>query len=434
MAKQFFKMSADFGDYKKDVTYPVEDGELALLTKGKLGIVVEAPADLESVLQKAREEVIDRLASKIAGKMEIVGAKSNRPGYAPSLVVKPDNVLEDPTDGFKTGADFYMAVHKAATTGHRDDRLLLRLKANGASENVNADGGYATPVQYATTIFNDVIAQDSLLNQCFTIPMESNSMKLPALNYTKQGSFGVTAYWEGEGAAIPPSKTPYRQPQLVLNKLTVLTPVTNELLEDGIAVEATINYLAGEALTYKINDAIINGTGAGQPVGVVGHPSTVAVARQTALSVTFNDVTGMDSAFNGDDNRAMWLISKVDVNPKLLQIQDPGGRALYFAPGTFGDVKGPANMLGNRIRPLINCQPVGNAGDIILWDPKSYVVGFKRTGIQKAMSIHVYFTTDEVAYRWTIRMDGRPWRDTTLQAAKSSLAYGTAVTLATKLS
>ena len=92
-------------------------------------------------------------------------------------------------------------------------------------------------------------------------------MKLPALNYVKQGAFGVTAYWEGEAQTIPTSKPNYRQPQLTLNKLTVLTPVTSELLEDGIAIESTINFLASEAMTYMINDSIVNGTGAGQPVG-----------------------------------------------------------------------------------------------------------------------------------------------------------------------
>lgn len=423
------KLSADYGEHKSGTTTAFEDGEAGFILKGKFGAEVETPRTVDAKVKALAEETMNRLVEKLLTQMEV-----KQTGKRPDIRVSPDNVLDDPTDGFKTGAEFYKCVQKASTGQGVDQRLLLRLKANGGSENINADGGYATPVQYATTIFNDIISQDSLLNQCFTIPMESNSMKLPALNYTKQGSFGVQAYWEGEAAPIPPSKAAYRQPQLVLNKLTVLTPVTSELLEDGIAVESTINYLAKEAMTYKINDAIIVGTGAGQPVGIVGHPSTVNLARQTALSVTFNDVTGMDSAYNGDDERAMWLISKVDVNPKLLQIQDPGGRALYFAPGTFGDVKGPANMLGNRIRPIINCPALGNSGDIILWDPKSYVIGYKSTGVQKAMSIHVYFLTDEVAYRWTFRMDGRPWRDTTLQAAKSTAAYSAAVTLATKLS
>lgn len=394
-------------------------------------VAVDKTLNDPGLAELVRKSIRDAIRAEFAEAIDAKGVGSKRP----RVQVGDANELDDPTDGFKGLNDFARTVHKACTGGGIDKRLEMRLKASGASEGVNADGGYATPVEYATTVFNDVTAQDSLLNSCFTIPMTSNSIKLPALNYTTQGSFGVTAYWEGEGQSITPSKANYRQPQLTLNKLAVLTPVTSELLEDGIAVEQTINYLAGQAITYKVNEAIVNGTGVGQPTGIVGHGSTVAVARNTALAVKAIDVTSMDSAFVGDENRAEWLVSKADVNPQLLTIADGAGRYLYFAPGSFGDAKGPPNLLGKRVRPLINCPTLGTAGDTILWDPKGYVVGYKSTGINKAMSIHLYFATDEVAYRWTLRMDGRPWRDTTLKAAKSaSLAYGTAVTLTTKLS
>lgn len=437
---KYLKLSADYGEHKSGATIQLEDAEAVFVVKDKKGAEVPAPDGVKTKMAELQEAALNRLVEQIGGGvLNFIEAKSGdknkRPGYKPNITVHPDNVLEDPTDGFKSASEFYSCVRAASMNKGLDSRLELRAKAAGASENVNADGGYATPLEYATNIFNDIIAQDSLFNECQTIPMSSNSMKLPALNYTKQGSFGVTAYWEGEAATIPTSKPNYRQPNLTLNKLTVLTPVTSELLEDGIAIESTINFLASEAMTYMINDSIINGTGAGMPVGVVGHPSTVAIARTTALSVVRQDVISMDGAFIGNDMRAMWLISKGDVQPALLNIQDPAGRNLYFAPGTFGEVKGPANMLGNRVRPLINCQTIGTSGDIILWDPKNYVVGYKSSGVSKAMSIHLYFATDQVAYRWTFRMDGRPWRDTTLLAAKSnSLAYGTAITLTTKLS
>lgn len=424
------KLLADYGEHKSGATVALEDGEAGFIVKGKFGTEVVAPTGVGQKVNAATEAIIERLVAKVLGEVE-----KKATGSRPNLVVNPDNRIDDPTDGFKASHEFYKSVHVAGLGRGEDERLTFRRKANGASENVNADGGYTVPVQYATTIFNDIISQDSLMNQCFMVPMESNSMKMPAINYLKQGQFGVTAYWEGEGATIPTSKPPFRQPSLVLNKLTVLTPVTNELLEDGIAVESTINYLASEALTYKINDAIINGTGAGQPIGVVQHPSTIVRARTTANAVVTADIVGMQSQYLGDDNRAVWLISKADVNPQLLTLQDGAGRYLYFAPGTMGDNKGPSNLLGMRVRPLINCQPLGNQGDIILWDPKSYLFGYKSTGVQKAMSIHVYFATDEVAYRWTFRCDGRPWRDTTIQAAKSNnLLYSPAVELSTKLS
>lgn len=442
---KWIKFTVDYKSYKAGQVENLDEAVADLCIESKKAEATTEPEDTKARVKsiadrmqvefdKRLDEGLKQVTDEISALFDAMGVKG-KSRRKPIINVGDANELNDPTDGFKTGFEFYGAVRKACTSQGVDERLDRRMKAAaGASENINADGGYAVPVEFAQNVYNDIIAQDSLFNRCMTLPMGSNSLKLPALNYVTQGSFGVTANWEGEAVTIPTSKPAYRQPQLTLNKLTVLTPVTSELLEDGIAVEAMINFLAGEAITYKINDAIINGTGAGMPSGVVGHASTVAVARNTALAVKFADVSSMEGGFMGNDDRAEWLISKADVQPQLYQISDTGGRALYFAPGTFGENKGPANMLGKRVRPLINCKTLGTAGDIILWDPKGYVFGYKSTGINKAMSIHLYFATDQTAFRWTFRGDGRPWRDTTLANPGGTLAYGTAVTLTTKLS
>jgi hypothetical protein len=53
-------------------------------------------------------------------------------------------------------------------------------------------------------------------------------------------------------------------------------------------------------------------------------------------------------------------------------------------------------------------------------------------GIQAAESMHVQFLTDQMAYRWTYRLDGQPaWR-TTLTPANGSATLAPFVTLATR--
>ena len=247
---------------------------------------------------------------------------------------------------------------------------------------------------------------------CFLIPMTSSSIKLPALNYTTQGMFGVTAYWTGEGTTITTSKAAYRQPQLNLNKLAALVPVTSELLEDGIAIEPIITKLAAEAITFRLNDAILNGDGASKPVGIVGHASVVSVPKETgqaSATVVAANVIKMRARFNGNPANALFLIHR-DVEPQLLSIKDDGGRWLYFAPGSFAD-KPNGRLLGSEVLPLMTCQALGTTGDVIYADLKQYALGYKASGPSQAMSLHLYFNTDELAYRWTFRVDGRPWRD-----------------------
>jgi HK97 family phage major capsid protein len=429
---KWIKYLKDDAGRKAGEVAQIDDNEYPALKR--LGFVEDAdePKEVKAVTTDDNVSVKNIVRDAVGKMAEAMGDEFKKafPAKSPTITTH-DNVLDDPTDGFKSMGEFATMVQKSRIGHGTDERLIRRLKANGASENVDADGGYATPVQFSTSIWNDVANQTNLLPYCTLFPMSSNTIKLPSINYTTEGSFGVAAYWEGEGNAIPTSKAAFRQPQLTLNKLTCLTPVTSELLEDGLAIETTISYLAAQSIAYKITDAILFGTGAGQPTGIVGHASTVSLTRNTTVSVKAIDVIGMQASLMANATNPMWLINKGSVEPQLLTIQDGAGRYLYFSPGSFAADPNRGKLLGKPVIPLPNSPSVGTVGDIILTDLKGYVVGYKSTGVSKAMSIHLYFNTDEVAYRWTFRMDGRPWRDTTLSAARGSAKYGTNVTLTT---
>lgn len=428
----------DDEDRKLGEVATVEDGEFAILSRMK---VVKETAEPKNVADQATKitaslqkfveaSVADQLDAAI--KTLTVKTASKRPGAG--RIETYDNEMDDPTCGFKSSGQFHKAVRlacmKVALPENLQKSLTISQKAAGASEDINADGGYATPVAYATTVFDDIMKQDSLMGECFLIPMESNSIKLPAINYLTQGSYGVTAYWEGEAQTLPVSKPAFRQPQLNLSKLTVLVPVTTELLEDGLAVEAIVDKLSAEAMKFQINQTILRGTGAGQPTGIINHASTPSVTRTTTGKIVANDVLTMRARLISNKG-AKWLINK-DCEPGLLQIQDAGGRFLYFAPGSFAENHELGRLLGFDVVPMYNLPSYGTVGDILCVNLKEeYALGYKSIGVQKAMSIHLYFNTDQVAYRWTFRMDGRPWRDTTLAAANGTATYGSAVQLAT---
>ena len=52
--------------------------------------------------------------------------------------------------------------------------------------------------------------------------------------------------------------------------------------------------------------------------------------------------------------------------------------------------------------------PLGTKGDLILIDPRYYLIG-DRTTINSAASDHVNFLKNQVTFRMTRRCDGRPW-------------------------
>lgn len=409
----------------KETTEPMEVVKVAAEASKKLDLEFKS-----TLRQEVDAALADALGRYGAASARQIGKGGKRPT---SFIQTHDNALDDAKSGFKHFGEFHSAVRKACQNkSNVDERLLVSQKANGASENIDADGGYATPVEFATTVFDDIMSQDSLLPDCMLIPMTSNSIKLPAINYLTQGAYGVTANWEGEGVSIPTSKPKFRQPQLTLNKLAALVPVTSELLEDGLAIESIIEKLAGEAITYKINQAILNGTGVGQPAGIIGHPSTVQVARGTVSTFTSIDPITMRARLYSTSG-GVWYVNK-DTEPAMMTMQDANGRYLYFAPGSFGsEASGQSpngRLLGYEVKPMYNLPSLASSGSVVLANLKAnYALGYKASGVTKAMSIHLYFLTDEVAYRWTFRMDGRPMRDTTLAAANGTATYGSAVQL-----
>ena len=394
------------------------------------GIVEQAVGALDERIKQAAVLAADAAFQKVAASLKGKGGSSKRPS-----IQTHDNELDDPTGGFKHMGEYAKCVRLAAQGKAVDERLQRIAKAaHGASEGSDADGGFAVPVQYAGEVFNDIQKQDSLMDLCFRIPMTSNSIKLPAINYTSQSGFGVQAYWVGEGQAPSTSKPNYRQPQLTLNALSALVPVTAELLEDGIAVAPIISFLAGEAITYKLNDAILNGDAVGKPQGIIPHAATVTVNKeggQAAATFNFANARKMRARLWGNLGRAVWL-HNVDVEPEMFGISDTAGNNLYWAPGTLSMAPDEGRLMGVRTRRCINCATLGTTGDIGLFDLKNYALGYKTTGVEQAISLHLYFDTREVAYRWSFRVDGRPLRDAALTPAKGANSLSPFVILQTR--
>ena len=211
-------------------------------------------------------------------------------------------------------------------------------------------------------------------------------------------------------------------------------PVTAELLEDGIAVAPIISFLAGEAITYKLNDAILNGDAVGKPQGIIPHAATVTVSKeggQAAATFNFANARKMKARLWGSMGRAVWL-HNVDVEPEMFGISDTAGNNLYWAPGTLGMSADEGRLMGVRTKRCINCATVGTAGDVLLADFKNYALGYKSTGVEQAISLHLYFDTREVAYRWSFRVDGRPMRDAALTPAKGAATLSPFVILQTR--
>lgn len=344
-----------------------------------------------------------------------------------------ENVLEDPKRGFKSYGDFAASIVRAATDKGVDERLTRAATTYG-SESSGPDGGFAVPPEFANAISSLAYGQESLLPLCDSMPVSGNTMTFPKDETTPWGSTGIYAGWEGEANQTTPKKPALGESQLKLRKLKVLVSATDELLADSPAMSAYLTRKCGEAVDWKVNDAIVNGSGSGMPLGIMTAASTVSQAKvtsQTAATINFANVSTMyGRCIKGAGANLAWLVHPDAIN-QVFQLTN-GYQSIWTPP--IEGAKGAPNgfLLG---RPLIEtdaCQTLGTVGDIILGNFAGYRAITKAGGAEFATSMHLWFDQDLMAFRLVFRMDGQPALAAAVSAKNGSSTRSHFVTLATR--
>jgi HK97 family phage major capsid protein len=312
------------------------------------------------------------------------------------------------------------------------------------SENVGADGGFAVPPEFRAEILQKVLGEDQLISLCDQVETGSNSLTVPKDETTPWGSAGIQAYWGGEAQQLKQSKAALENATIRLDKLTAFVPVSNELLEDAPALGSYLQRKTPQVMQFKINDAIINGTGAGQPLGILNSPCLVTVNKESsqpsATLLAANVIKMYNRMLAEWRTSAVWLVNE-DVTQQLMQMtvnvqnvagtENVGGWPVFVPPGRLSDAPFGA-LFGRPIVPTQACQTLGTVGDIIFASLGQYAAIIKAGGIQAVTSIHVFFDYDMTVFRFVFRMGGQPWWSTTLAAKNGSNTYSPFVALQTR--
>lgn len=139
----------------------------------------------------------------------------------------------------------------------------------------------------------------------------------------------------------------------------------------------------------------------------------------------------------GSFKRAVWLahpsvLASLFVIATVIKNVAGSENVGGFGPNWFTvNADGSMSLLG---RPLIvsdRCAPLGTVGDIILADLSQYLVGI-RGDARLAVNNSIGFTSDEIYFRLTLRVDGQPLLASAITPRKGSATLSPFVTLATR--
>ena len=339
------------------------------------------------------------------------------PPDKPPIDTRKDRKQEN-RDSFASPGEFFKAVMRAGCPGGPVDPRLSTRTGQGMSETVPSDGGFLVDTEMGGGIMKNVWETSPILSRISktTLSGNKNGMKFNGIDETSRATGsrygGITGYWKAEAALKTKSKPTFRQIELNLNKLIGLCYATDELLDDAAALEQTIREGFSAEFDFLLANAIMNGTGAGQPLGINNAGCVISVAAeagQTANTVVFENINKMWSRMMASSRpNAIWVCNQ-DVEPQLHQMSiavGTGGVPVYMPAG--GMAAAPyGSLFGRPVVPIEQCPVLGDAGDIMLADFSQYKA-IDKGGMQGDVSIHVQFIYDESVFRFVYRFDGQP--------------------------
>lgn len=319
------------------------------------------------------------------------------------------------------------------------DRYAECFKAvQGMSSLTGGDGGFAVLPEFAPSI-HDMSYDNDLFNRTDSYSISGQKMIFPRsaetsrVNGSRAG--GIRGYWVEEGDPITDSNPRLATTELRCKKIAVVVFLTDELVDDNsYALEQWVNRKTTEEFNFMTGYGVMRGTGGAQMLGILNSSATLAIPRTAAGRVDAQDIVNMWARrkFGGNVSDYAWYINQ-DVEPDMhlmnVGVSTAGGQLVFMPPNGLSESPF-ATLMGRPVIPTEFNSSLGTAGDIALANLKDYVT-ITKGGIEQAQSIHVEFLTDQLALRFTLRVDGRPYDDQPCTPFQGTNQQSSFVTLAT---
>jgi len=419
---------------------------------------------IESAKTAARDVFKDEIAGQLREQLDdgIAKIKAQMPAPTKEIIQ-----AEEDAKKFKGGAEFLKSVFTARyTRGAQVDSRLSFVTGKGEvkkGKQIPADfkskeellaaaeqkttghfevgddslGGFLVPEEFRREIYQ-IGLENAVVrpNGPTVIPMTTDSIKIPFIDDSTHASNvfgGCLSYWAGEAKQFTASAALFGQQELTPHKLIGLTYASDEIMADSfVALEALIKTQFGRTSGYYEDDAFLNGSGAGRPLGIKNGGCVKSVKRNTVTQIELEDLAEMQSyLLPGSWGSAVW-VANPSIIPHLIQLgsgnaANASGRNLVFI--TTVQDKPVWQIFGRPVIFSEKMSQLGTAADLALYDMRYYIIG-DRQPLTIDVSPHLKFDYGEIAWRYYLRVAGQPWPSSTLTLKAGTHVYAPFITLA----
>jgi HK97 family phage major capsid protein len=392
--------------------------EAARLFEEAKGILGNPQASAED---RGRVETLIENAKRLkaeAGQLKDVMAAAE--GVAREIEEKQEPTRHKQSGKFAEWGEYLQAVYQAGKSNRIDPRLAWFDEDKGPSgqkdmvENVGASGGFLVPTEFLADL-QAVMAETSIVrNRATIIRMRRRQIDLPVLDQTGSTANypnwfgGMKFYWTEEAGSKTETDAKFRKVSLVAHKLIGYTRASDELVDDSaISLDDFLRGPVGFAggVSWHEDFTFLQGTGAGQPLGVINAGATITVARAAQNAIGFADLANMMENFL-PSARGVWIITQ-SAMADLIQMNGPAANPSYiWMPSARDGV--PGYLLGLPVIWSEKVPRIGTAGDVVLADWRYYLIGDRQATTIESTKFD-YWRYDETSWRVVHRVDGQPW-------------------------
>lgn len=332
---------------------------------------------------------------------------------------------------FLQAVAYRSAPHLGAAVGFQWTPAL-QAAVSGASSGASADGGVLVRSEWSTELLNKAREASALLPKCDVKPIGAgfDSFEAPYIDETSRATGsrwgGVQVYRAAEAASVTATKPTLGKFELKLEDLKGLFYATDRLLRDATALQAVAEDGFSSEFAFKMDDEIYRGTGAGQSLGVLNAGCLVTVTKESGQAndtVKAENIIKMYSRmlprFIGG---AEWFVN-LECLPQLqtmsVAVGTAGGQLVYMPPGGLSSAP-YGTLMGRPVNVIEQAPGLGDAGDVLFANFIRYLVINKP--MTSASSMHVRFVFDEMTFRWTWPIIGKPKDPSAITPYKATTA------------
>lgn len=293
----------------------------------------------------------------------------------------------------------WSSEERAIFRRHQETRALA-----GTSD---TDGGFLIPDDFSSEILSNAYDESQLLQYTNNGTTGRDVVSTPSMSKAVVG-------WGTTGVAVSDQAMSTGMVKIQIEYLQALVLIGEDVLADAQAnVEAQLNQMFAEAVAEAKDDAIVVGTGATQPQGIVSSAAIQANAVNSGIAALLVDAThnGFDvltqalMTLKQKYRRRATFVFNSNTERVLRTSKDSNGMYLWNLRGSLGEI----DTILNKPYAVAEGMPdiAANSFPVVVGDLSRYWVR-DRSGVVVQRLIERYSEFGQVGFRLKVRTGGAP--------------------------